>query len=578
MSPLLLRNIPYSRPVVAPTNRFASGPMWPIMPLAEAERGVMMWVAQAGWLVIPLAAAALPMGMVIGIALSRRRAAGQSGDQAAQIAQELGLLIDGAVNHAIYMLDPQGRVTLWNTGAERIKGWREEDVLGRHCALFYTADDVAAGKPDEDLRHAAQLGRLEEECWRARADGTEFLAEVTITALRDDQGRLVGFGKLVRDITDRRAAESAIEAREMQLRSILATVPDAMIVINDRGIITSFSTTAQNLFGYSEGDVIGRNISMLMPSPDREAHDGYIIRYLATGERRIIGTTRRVMGLRQDGSVFPLELAIGEAIGGGRRVFTGFIRDLTRKEATEAQLRELQAELLHVSRISAMGTMASTLAHELNQPITAIANYMEAAADLIDRQDADALELVREALGEAASEALRAGSIVRRLREFVSRGDVEKSKEALAPLIEEACTLGLAGAQESGVSRRFEFDRSVGDVLIDRVQIQQVLINLLRNAVEAMAPTGGGEVTIITRRKGGLARITIADNGPGLDPAIASQLFQAFVSTKRDGMGLGLSICRTIVEAHGGRIWAEPRPGGGTLFHLTLQHMEEDNG
>jgi len=538
----------------------------------------MMWVAQAGWLVIPLAAAALPMGMVIGIALSRRRAAGQSGDQAAQIAQELGLLIDGAVNHAIYMLDPQGRVTLWNTGAERIKGWREEDVLGRHCALFYTADDVAAGKPDEDLRHAAQLGRLEEECWRTRADGTEFLAEVTITALRDDQDRLVGFGKLVRDITDRRAAESAIEAREMQLRSILATVPDAMIVINDRGIITSFSTTAQNLFGYSEGDVIGRNISMLMPSPDREAHDGYIIRYLATGERRIIGTTRRVMGLRQDGSVFPLELAIGEAIGGGRRVFTGFIRDLTRKEATEAQLRELQAELLHVSRISAMGTMASTLAHELNQPITAIANYMEAAADLIDRQDADALELVREALGEAASEALRAGSIVRRLREFVSRGDVEKSKEALAPLIEEACTLGLAGAQESGVSRRFDFDRSVGDVLIDRVQIQQVLINLLRNAVEAMAPTGGGEVTIITRREGGLARITIADNGPGLDPAIASQLFQAFVSTKRDGMGLGLSICRTIVEAHGGRIWAEPRPGGGTLFHLTLQHMEEDNG
>ena len=538
----------------------------------------MMWVAQAGWLVIPLAAAALPMGVVIGIALSRRRAAGQSGDQAAQIAQELGLLIDGAVNHAIYMLDPQGRVTLWNTGAERIKGWREEDVLGRHCALFYTADDVAVGKPDEDLRHAAQLGRLEEECWRTRADGTEFLAEVTITALRDDQDRLVGFGKLVRDITDRRAAESAIEAREMQLRSILATVPDAMIVINDRGIITSFSTTAQNLFGYSEGDVIGRNISMLMPSPDREAHDGYIIRYLATGERRIIGTTRRVMGLRQDGSVFPLELAIGEAIGGGRRVFTGFIRDLTRKEATEAQLRELQAELLHVSRISAMGTMASTLAHELNQPITDIANYMEAAADLIDRQDADALELVREALGEAASEALRAGSIVRRLREFVSRGDVEKSKEALAPLIEEACTLGLAGAQESGVSRRFDFDRSVGDVLIDRVQIQQVLINLLRNAVEAMAPTGGGEVTIITRREGGLARITIADNGPGLDPAIASQLFQAFVSTKRDGMGLGLSICRTIVEAHGGRIWAEPRPGGGTLFHLTLQHMEEDNG
>jgi two-component system, LuxR family, sensor kinase FixL len=482
---------------------------------------------------------------------------------------ELSLLIDGATNYAIYMLDTEGRVTIWNAGAQRIKGWSEAEVLGRHTAIFYPAEEVAKGKPARDLALAKELGRLEEESWRLRRDGTEFLASVTITALWDSRGHHVGFGKVIHDVTDQRATESMIEARENQLRSILATVPDAMVVIDDRGAITSFSVTAERLFGYSEAEVLGRDVGLLMPPPDRSTHDRHIARYLTDGERHIIGTTRRVFGQRRDGTTFPLELAVGEAVGGGQRMFTGFMRDLSAKEETEARMASLQAELIHVSRLSAMGTMASTLAHELNQPIAAVANYVEGCIDLIARDDGvDRRAILSEALKDAVGEAFRAGHIVRRLRAFVARGEVEKRVEPLLPLIEEACALGLAGSAERGVSCTVTVADETGPVLVDRIQIQQVLVNLLRNAMEAM-PTGG-TLEIRAAAEGGQAHLVVADDGPGLSARVRDRLFEAFASTKREGMGLGLSICRTIVEAHGGRIWATPRAGGGTEFHFTL--------
>ncbi|AHE55817.1 PAS domain-containing sensor histidine kinase [Sphingomonas sanxanigenens] len=501
--------------------------------------------------------------------------------RARDMAEELGLLIDGATTYAIYMLDPEGRVAIWNKGAERIKGWREQEVLGRPTAIFYAAEDVAAGKPAADLARARADGRMQDESWRVRKDGTEFLADVTITALHDEDGALRGFGKVVRDITDQKAAERAIAQREAQLDSILATVPEAMVVIDAGGTILSFSSAAQRMFGYAEAEVLGRNISMLMPSPDREAHDGYIGRYLATRAPRIIGSSRRVMGRRKDGTLVPHELAVGEATGGGERVFTGFMRDLTEQEATAARVRDLQSELIHVSRVSAMGAMASTLAHELNQPITAVVNYVEAAHALLEAPDTETLEMVREALADAAAQSMRAGHIVRRLRDFVARGDVQKHVEDLPALIREACSLGLVGVREHGVETQFALDPAATPVLADRIQIEQVLVNLVRNAAEAMADGPRRHLTITTALDApGMVRVTIADTGPGLAPDVAGQLFQAFLSTKTEGMGLGLSICRTIVEAHGGKIWAESPPEGGTRFHFTLMHIvpEEPDG
>ncbi|OAN58688.1 MULTISPECIES: PAS domain S-box protein [Sphingobium] len=489
----------------------------------------------------------------------------------AAAAEELGLLIDGAQGYAIYMLDPEGVVTIWNEGAERLKGWSEVEVVGVHCAIFYPTDAVDAGKPAQDLARAQDLGKFEEDDWRVRKDGSEFLAHVSITALRNEDGTLRGFGKVVRDATEERAAESALKANAMHLRSILATVPDAMIVIDEEGSIISFSAAAEKLFGYAEAEVTGSNVSRLMPSPDKDRHDGYLRRYLETGERRIIGIGRMVLACRRDGSTFPMELSVGEAVSGKQRVFTGFIRDLSEQHATQERLEELQSDLIHVARVSAMGTMASTLAHELNQPITAVANYVEAVRDLLAEGNPDDMPMITEALNDAAGEAIRAGQIVRRLRDFVERGEVEKTVENLPELITEAAALGLIGARERGIQSHFEFDPGASQVLVDKVQIQQVLINLIRNAVEAMASEVERRIWVSTRRDGkGMIRVTVADTGPGVPAHVADQLFTAFVTTKSEGMGLGLSICRTIVEANGGRIYLEPREGGGSQFHFTV--------
>jgi two-component system sensor kinase FixL len=501
----------------------------------------------------------------------------------AQIAEELNLLIDGAQGLALYMLDRDGRVTIWNRGAERLQGWPEADVLGRHMSLFYPPDAIAAGKPEADLARAAAEGRFEEEAWRVRKDGSEFLASVAITALRGDEGRMRGYAKIVSDITERRAVEDLLRARESHMRSILSTVPDAMVVIDESGAIRSFSAAAEKLFGYAEAEVRGHNVSMLMPSPDRERHDGYIERYLTTGEKRIIGIGRVVFAQRRDGSTFPMELSVGEALGSAERLFTGFIRDLTERQRTQERMETLQSELIHVARVSAMGTMASTLAHELNQPITAIANYVEAVRHQLAAPDPDDLPMLREALEETAKETLRAGHIVRRLRDFIARGDVEKTIEPLPALINEAAALGLMGAREKGIEPQFDLDPYASPVLVDKIQIQQVLINLIRNACEAMSESDERRLTVTSKldEQPGFVRIIVADTGPGVAPDVAAQLFTAFVSTKSEGMGLGLSICRTIVEANGGRIWMQPRAkGGGAEFHFTLMRagQEDDHG
>jgi two-component system sensor kinase FixL len=541
-------------------------------PDVALEAGIFVLISGG---IVALAGA---VGQLYQRAQDSERRAELRGREALDVAEELNLLIDGAETYAIYMLDATGHVTIWNSGAERLKGWSESEVIGKHTSMFYPPDAIASGKPEADLARATAEGRFEEEDWRLRKDGSEFLANISITALHDDQGRLRGFAKIVSDITEQRAARDSLRTRESQLSSILSTVPDAMVVIDELGIILSFSTAGERLFGYAEREVVGQNVSLLMPSPDRERHDGYIRRYLETGEKRIIGTGRVVFGQRKDGTTFPMELAIGEALGGSQRLFTGFVRDLTERQRTEQRLEALQSELIHVSRVSAMGTMASTLAHELNQPITAIANYAEAIRDLLAKPDPDDLPMIREALDDTAKEALRAGHIVRRLRDFVARGEVEKSIEKLPELINEGAALGLLGAREKGIEPHFDLDPYASPVLVDKIQIQQVLINLIRNAVEAMSDCPERHLFITSRADApGFVRVTVADTGRGVAPNLADQLFTAFVSTKAEGMGLGLSICRTIVEANGGHIWMEERAGGGTEFHFTLVRAQLDD-
>ncbi len=358
-------------------------------------------------------------------------------------------------------------------------------------------------------------------------------------------------------------------------QSIIDIAPDAIVVIDETGLIRSFSKAAQKLFGYAEEEVLGLNVSMLMPSPYREAHNSYLARYLRTGERRIICIGRVVVGERRDGSTFPMELSVGETTFSGRRYFTGFVRDLTERRETERRLQELQSELIHVGSLTAMGELASSIAHELNQPLTAIATYLSGARRIIDSRTPGREEMLREAVSKSAEQALRAGQIIQRLRSFVSRGKSEHLPESLDKIVHEASALALVGVKDHRVVVRVRLDGAADAIMADRVQVQQVLLNLMRNAIEAMEGSPLRELTISSHPVGeDFVEVRVADTGPGIAEEIRARLFQPFVTSKTQGMGVGLSICKTIIESHDGEISAECGENGGTVFRFTLRRLD----
>jgi two-component system, LuxR family, sensor kinase FixL len=386
---------------------------------------------------------------------------------------------------------------------------------------------------------------------------------------------LVGAGYREARKTARDAREQ-LHSREAHLRSILDTVPDATVVIDTQGKILSFNLAAVRQFGYSEAEVLGQNVSLLMPEPYRGQHDGYMQRYLTTGERRIIGIDRVVVGQRKDGSTFPMKLAVGEMKSGGEVFFTGFIRDLTERAESEARLQEIQAELARLARLNELGEMASTLAHELNQPLSAIANYVQGCSRLLKNMDDAIASRMREALEETARQSLRAGQIIRHLREFVVRGETEKQPEDIHKLIEEAGALALVGAREMGVRTVFDFKTAPRTVLVDRVQIQQVLINIMRNGIEAMKECDRRALVVrVASCDHGETVVEVSDTGTGVPEEVAAQLFKPFVTSKPGGMGIGLSISKRIIEAHGGELTMQHNEAGGATFRFTLPAVKE---
>jgi two-component system sensor kinase FixL len=468
-------------------------------------------------------------------------------------------------NDAIIGKDLNGMVTFWNGAAERLFGYPAADMIGQSITRIIPPERVK-----EETSILDRVGRGEMlthfETERLTRDGCVIPVSLTISAIRNEFGAIVGVSKIARDLSELQQVHGELQRREALLQSILDTVPDGLVVIDQHAIVQSFSTAARHMFGFAADEVIGRNVSILMPASHANLHDSYMEHYLTTGERRIIGIGRVVVGQRKDGTTFPMELQIGEMHMPGARLFTGYIRDLTERQDRDRRLAELQSELIHVSRLSELGQMVSALAHEVNQPLTAIANYLSGIRRLLRAYPESALH---QAIGKVAEQAERAGNIVQSLRGLVKKDSRPRQAESLEQIIQETSALALIGTRRSvGLNLLVAADARYA--VVDKVQIQQVLLNLMRNAIEAMHGSAIRTLTVAAERQGGWVEVRVADSGPGLPPPVRSHLFQPFVTTKPEGLGVGLSICRTIVEGHGGVLTADDNPAVGAVFRFTV--------
>lgn len=487
-------------------------------------------------------------------------------------------LFDALVTTAvdgIIVIDGRGNVRTYNPACERLFGFTADEVIGKNVKMLMP--EPYHGEHDGYLANYNRTGQkriigIGREVKGRRKDGSTFPMYLSV-----GEGALKGeriFVGIIHDLTVTKWAENALLEREARLRSILDTVPDAIITIDEKGTVESFSPAAVRLFGYDEREVLGKNVNMLMPSPYREQHDGYLAAYRKTGVKRVIGIGRIVVGQRRDGSTFPMELAVGEVANAGRRLFTGFVRDLTERQGTERRLQELQLELLHVTRVNAMGQMSSAIAHELNQPLTASANYISAARRFLQRPDG-ALQ-AQDAMEQAGKQILRAGTTIRNLRDFIEKREGRREPENLNKVIEQGLALAFVGMAHINVKIRLQLEASLPTVLVDKIQIQQVLMNLIRNAIEAMQDAEKRELTINTSHAGDHISVTVRDSGPGLPEEIRRKLFQPFVTTKEGGMGVGLMICQSIIQFHGGSIEVSPEnePGTAFTFHLPVDERQ----
>jgi two-component system sensor kinase FixL len=369
--------------------------------------------------------------------------------------------------------------------------------------------------------------------------------------------------------------ESSPAAREIErqeLRALLNAAVDAVIVINSAGLIETFNPAAARLFGYSAQEAIGRNVSLLMPEPDRSAHDGYLRRYLTTGDAHIIGIGREVQAQRRDGSVFPAALSVGRVSGLDPPRFVGFIHDLSARVAAENEVIQARDRLTHVARLSTMGELAAGLAHEINQPLAAITTYAQACQYLIAQGAAVDGEEIRDALAQISAQALRAGEVIRRLRSFVSNREVRHEQVDCNRLLEDLAALAHPDSRANDVRLIFDVEEQLPLLVADAVQLQQVLINLIRNGIDATLHAGSVRREIVVRaaRAADAVEFSVRDYGPGVEPGVIANLFNPFFTTKAHGTGLGLAISRTIVVAHGGKLAYRPATGGGACFHFTL--------
>jgi two-component system sensor kinase FixL len=376
---------------------------------------------------------------------------------------------------------------------------------------------------------------------------------------------------------DSRAVDQYRPMAVAELHALLDAAVDAIVVIDDGGGITTFNKAAERMFGYRAADVVGKDISILMGEPDRTQHASHLQRYTATGEARIIGIGREVQARRANGEMFPIALSVGEAADGTGRRFVGILRDLSNQRAAEQRTRSLEVRLAHVGRFNLMGEMAAGIAHEINQPLSAIATYAQAAKRIMDHEPPNVATL-REICTKIDDQARRAGQVIENLRKFIRKQEIRTQSLDVNRVVRDVLNLIEADAHAEGIPVRVETTDGLPTVRADAVQLQQVLLNLTRNSVDAMRGGLGKDrgILIATQRseRGGV-RITVTDHGHGVSRQLGDHIFHPFVTTKREGLGVGLAISKTIVQSYDGSLTYADNPVGGAIFSIELPAEQE---
>ena len=495
----------------------------------------------------------------------------ESEEQVRIIADNLPVLI---IN-----LDSEQRFRFVNKTCEEWFGRPRAEIVGKRIKDLFGEAEYEGFRPHVEMILAGKNAVFEQAV--TYPDGVTRNVQAICVPQFGPDGEVRGFFALVQDVSERTHVEEALRESEARIRAVMENVADCVVTIDDTGRIESFNAAAERTFGYAESEVVGRNVAMLMNDADKSQHDSYLQRFLDTGIGKIIGVgPRELTGRRKDGSTVPVELAVSEMTVGKKRMFIGAMRDITERKLAEDMSRQHERELARLLRRNTVGEMAAALAHEINQPLASIVNFSRGCARRFRSGNWKSDEILN-ALDEISEQAERASSIIRHIGEFIHSPEPKRTLADINDLVRSVATLTEAEFGIHGVKVTFELADGLPPVSVSVIEIEQVVLNLMMNSLDAMKETGRGDREIVIQTS--LARrdaveVAVRDVGAGLDGGMLDMVFDPYFTTKENGMGLGLSISRTIIDAHGGKLSAGLNADRGATFHFTLPAQRENRG
>jgi PAS domain S-box-containing protein len=481
------------------------------------------------------------------------------------------LLVESVQDYAIFMLDLDGRIASWNAGAERVRGYPAEEVLGRHFSIFYPPEEIERGRPAAHLHAAKVAFRFEDEDWRVRKDGSRFWANVVLSPMRNDEGNLIGFANITRDLTERRRAEEALRASEVRWRTMFEKFPVGIVLRDAEQRYIAANPAFQQMVGYSEQELTQLNPLDITHEDDRSVSEGMLAEFRA-GVRQSAEKEKRYR--HKDGRVVwaMLSTFCVPETGPVSAFFPAIVVDITERKQAEQALREVQVELARVSRLTTMGELAASIAHEVRQPLSTAVTNGTSCLHWLSEGTLD-LARARQAAQRMIAAARRASEVMDRIRGLLNKTPPERTRVDINDLVRETLAVIDAELRVRQIVVATDLAEPSPVTIGDWVQLQQVILNLIMNGVEAMSPVADRPCRLwISSRREAPDSILVAveDSGVGLDPEIAERIFDPFFTTKAGGMGMGLSICRSIIDGHGGRLWASPAPSRGAVVQFTL--------